>query len=460
METASPLTFLVNALWQVPLVTVVAALAAWLLRHGPAGHRHAVWVAALAAATLAPLASVRTGAPPAARAAVAAGAPAPAMSAKAIAAEPILVPFAARTARVLVIAYGLFLLFRLALLMLAGMRTARIRRAARRCGVPRRVEDTWARCRRAFGLEQVELLASPTAPGPLMAGAWRRSVIVPDALLAETSQDVLTAAIGHELAHAKRHDFSVNLLCELLYIPIAFNPVAWILRRAVQRTREMACDEMVTAQLLDPGAYACSILSLAAAMARPEPPCGNPGCSLGVFDGGGLEARIRGLLGRRAASLPRARLLLAAGLAALAICAVAASGLALSARAQNAALPMLTDASAAQLRAQWLARTQPPIPPPPMPPPPPGYRGPAGARSPLAYQPSSFWEVMAVERSAPHAPARAVMARLKSQGFPTAILRRATDSLDHIVAGPYPDDSRLRDAKARLEALGYQPRRR
>ncbi|HMD71843.1 MAG TPA: M56 family metallopeptidase [Bryobacteraceae bacterium] len=351
METVNLPTFLVNSLWQAPLVTAVAALAAWLMRHGPARYRNAVWMAALVAAVLAPLASLRTVAPKPTpvhpRAAVAvqppmAPAPAPAASPvsgrKALAAEPIMVPFAARTAQLLIAAYCLFLPMRLARLSLAWWRTVRIRHAARQCGVPQPVECAWARCRRTLGVERVELLASPTVPGPLMAGAWRRTVIVPDSLLAETSEDILITALGHEMAHAKRHDFFFNVLCELLYIPISFNPVAWIVRRGIERTREMACDELVTARLLDRRAYARSIVSLAAGMASPR----HPGYTLGVFDGDILEERIRRLVEGRVANLRQARLLLVAGLSALAVCAVVASGLALSARAQGGVRPELT----------------------------------------------------------------------------------------------------------------------
>ena len=62
-----------------------------------------------------------------------------------------------------------------------------------------------------------------------------------------------------------------------------------------------------------------------------------PGYTLGVFDGDILEERIRRLMERPAANLKRARLLLAGGPAALALCAVFASTLALTARAQGAA---------------------------------------------------------------------------------------------------------------------------
>src|SRR5436190_1739719 len=61
METISRslLTFLLNSLWQIPLATAVAALACRLMRNSPASHRHLVWVAALVASVLLPIASMR-----------------------------------------------------------------------------------------------------------------------------------------------------------------------------------------------------------------------------------------------------------------------------------------------------------------------------------------------------------------------------------------------------------------
>ena len=60
METINRdlLTFLMNAAWQVTMAVAVAAGVCWLLRKGPASHRHAVWVAALVASVLLPLASL------------------------------------------------------------------------------------------------------------------------------------------------------------------------------------------------------------------------------------------------------------------------------------------------------------------------------------------------------------------------------------------------------------------
>src|SRR5882724_4619210 len=49
METISRLllTFLLNAGWQIALITAVAAVCAWLLRKTTARYRHLLWVSAL-----------------------------------------------------------------------------------------------------------------------------------------------------------------------------------------------------------------------------------------------------------------------------------------------------------------------------------------------------------------------------------------------------------------------------
>ena len=58
-----------------------------------------------------------------------------------------------------------------------------------------------------FGLSGVRLLSSQRLSSPLMAGVRRSAIILPEALIAETSEDVLTTAVGHEMAHIARRDF-------------------------------------------------------------------------------------------------------------------------------------------------------------------------------------------------------------------------------------------------------------
>lgn len=358
METISRclLTFLLNSLWQIPLAAAVAALACRLMRNGPASHRHAVWAAALLAALLLPLASLRTGESPAGpqyanpftgrEATRAPGRPASAPKPAAPAMASRTVSVAGTPATILVGAYLLFLLFRLARLTWASIRTGQIRQQAQPAAVPLLLENVWTRCQKAFGLTGVRLLSSVQVSGPVAAG---RTIILPASLLPETDENVLTTAVGHEMAHIARRDFAFNLLYEALYLPVSFHPAAWLIHRNIERTREMACDELVTHRLLDAGAYARSIVSIAAGMtALPR-----PGYTLGVFDGDILEERIRRLVERPAANLKRARLLLAGGITALAACAVLASTLALTARAQGGARAAMKQAEAAYNRGDF-----------------------------------------------------------------------------------------------------------
>jgi beta-lactamase regulating signal transducer with metallopeptidase domain len=339
METISRslLTFLLNSLWQIPAIAGVAWLATRLMRNGPATHRHAVWVTALFAAILLPLASVNSGEHES-RMPFSAPHPPEISRSSAVPTAPLAtapstrrtISYAQTTATVLAAGYLLFLLFGMAKLLWAWARTVQIRDTAEIPAPPLLMRRVWDRCQQAFGLYDVELLCSANLPSPAAAGAWRKCIILPSSLFSTTSEEVLTTAIGHEMAHLARHDFGWKVVYELLSLPVAFHPACWLILRGIEETREMACDELVTQKLLDADVYARSIVSIAATMtAIPR-----PGYSLGVFDGDILEQRIRRLLHRPALNLKRARLLLAGGLASLALCVAISSGVALRAQAQ------------------------------------------------------------------------------------------------------------------------------
>ncbi len=338
----SLVTFLLNSTWQIPLIACVAAFACRMMRNNPASHRHAVWVAALASALLLPIASIRRSEPTNApviktsttlpASAVQSTGPAAAWTVKP-APQRWTVSLAATTASVVLACYVLFLLYRVLRFVRAGLRTVRIRRSAKAHPMPPLVEKVWTRCRMAFGLDDVQLLVSENLSTPVVLGTRHSYIILPEALFAETSEDLLATAIGHEMAHIARADFALNVFYEVLSIPIAFHPALEWIRKSIERTRELACDELVTKRLIDRNSYARSIVSLAADMSG----LARPGHTLGVFDGDILEERLRRLLNHPVENLKRARLALAAGLSAVAVCAVIASGLAFSARAQSAA---------------------------------------------------------------------------------------------------------------------------
>ena len=326
METISRslLTFLLNSLWQVPVAVAVAALACRCMRRAPAGHRHVVWVAALAASLLLPMASMRTAPPtPAPQFAASLADDAPSNSAAREAARPTYIPspvpvsrtvsLAATTATILLGGYLLFGLYGLCRLGWASLRTVQIRRAARYIDIPDTLDRVRVRCEDAFGLSGVGLLVSRQVAGPVTAG---RAIVLPESLLAEQRRGRAHHCHRSRNGAHRAARLHCNLLYEVVRLPIGFHPAAWLIHREIERTREMACDELVTERLMDAGTYARSILSIATGMMTLP----RPGYTLGVFDGDILEERIRRLVERPASNFKRARLLLAAGLSALALC--------------------------------------------------------------------------------------------------------------------------------------------
>ena len=168
METVSRylLTFLLNALWQIPIVAVISAPVRRLMRSGPASHRHAICVTALAACLVLPMASIRTSQRGPSMELTVAYAPQPAAAMPAHTsganAAPARTPkpdywtvlFPRDFAAVILWAYVLFLAFRCAMLLRAWLRTAQIRNSAATRPAPPAIERVWTRCLSVFGLHR------------------------------------------------------------------------------------------------------------------------------------------------------------------------------------------------------------------------------------------------------------------------------------------------------------------
>ena len=92
----------------------------------------------------------------------------------------------------------------------------------------------------------VELLEGPPDSAPMTFGAWRPIIVVPPALL--DSPRSLRTVLAHELVHIRRADYSWSLLDQLTAAAFAFHPLVWLLRRGIERCREMSCDTEVLAR--------------------------------------------------------------------------------------------------------------------------------------------------------------------------------------------------------------------
>jgi hypothetical protein len=121
-------------------------------------------------------------------------------------------------------------------------------------------------------------------------------IILPESFYAEELPDeTLISVLGHETAHVARRDYALNLVYEILRIPISFHPLANFIKRQIDRTRELACDEMVTERLVEPRAYAHALVRVADTLASPI----ERAFTLGMFDSDILEERIMKLTQNR-----------------------------------------------------------------------------------------------------------------------------------------------------------------
>jgi len=303
METASrfAIAFVLNAVWQVPLMALAAAAGGRLLPSAVARHR--LLLAALAASVVLPVAGsvASSGARRSAEAGAASAPPGHAEGAVAGARRLGRAP-SRSLAPSPQVANGVGALY-LASLILAAARRGRswrralaLRRTVLAGPLPEAVRVEAERCRRSLDLTRGEVAVrlSPAVGSPVTLGAARAVVLLPTGLAASWRREELAAALGHEMAHVKRRDFAWNAAAELAAVPIAFHPAtAWLLGR-IRQVRELACDALVAERVLEPSAYARALAALARSLA-PAPPY-----TLGVADAGILEERVMSLVTGRA----------------------------------------------------------------------------------------------------------------------------------------------------------------
>src|SRR5262245_40750465 len=319
MNSQWALTFLSNALWQPVVITSAALACDRLMRNFPARQRHNLWVAALALCVLLPLLSASSFLHKEAQPSTPGGViPIQEPSDDS---TPPQAPSALRGffrtrsqtfspppgfAILTLVCFLISLLLHGAKLWRAGEETKALLAGSYRREIPERLALIKRQCQRALGLKGVKLLFSSQITVPITVG--RRSVVLPEALFDSAAPDLLSAAMGHEMAHIKRRDFAFNLCHQLLSMPLAFHPAVVLIKRRISETRELACDEMVTERWLDAPDYARALLRLADSAMVFHPPT----YSLGVFEADILEERIMKLIERKPRLSERARTIILA----------------------------------------------------------------------------------------------------------------------------------------------------
>lgn len=354
MERISPalLNLLLNASWQIAVVAVAAEMSTRLLRGWSARERHRVWVAALLLSIGLPLLNV-------ARPMFQFKQRPATLATQRISATdeiPLIAPIDGagavtpqtnqthsvpqRLAMLIVGAYLAIAMARSAALLRAWWSTRRLLRSTYEIEAEGTVARVVARCVEQTEIGRVRLLASKDVDSPITLGMSPAIVVIPEKLLHEQDEALLTSAIGHELIHIVRNDYILNFIYRMLAIPLSFHPAAWFIQRRIEQTRELRCDEVVTERLLSPTAYARSLVELAGqALQRPAVTV-----AVGITDADILEERIMTMLKKPNHSSAKRVLLLATAALIFALPCIAAAPYALHIDVQqtseSAAIPI------------------------------------------------------------------------------------------------------------------------
>lgn len=123
-------------------------------------------------------------------------------------------------------------------------------------------------CRMLGVTRPPRLLLCSGLRSPMQAGLFRPMVLLPDE---NSGEEVLRAALLHELTHYRRLDLCCKWLAEAAVCVHWFNPLVYVIRRELSRECELSCDESVLGRLDESGrrVYGASLLALARPVSGP-----------------------------------------------------------------------------------------------------------------------------------------------------------------------------------------------
>jgi beta-lactamase regulating signal transducer with metallopeptidase domain len=129
-------------------------------------------------------------------------------------------------------------------------------------------DDLDQRCRaiaERMGIRRSVRLAESARIGvPMTFGALRPLILLPLGLATRLAPDQLDAALAHELAHVRRHDWLLNLIGQVIEALFFYHPCVGWLGRVARTEREHACDDRVIAAGHDRVGYVRTLVELEA----------------------------------------------------------------------------------------------------------------------------------------------------------------------------------------------------
>lgn len=287
------LSYLLNSLWQVPLLLAAGWVAARLVRRVGAAAEHRVWVTVLVLQSVLPAGSAiswqwlrnlivwiaASRSSDEAHVSVVMGSGAGVGG----------VHFPAALLTVIAAAYAIVSAYFAARFAWNWFRLAAIREDAEAIELEGEAALAWAQCSRRFGIDDASIAMSSQVFGPVTMGLSKKLVLLPANMLDGLPEDDLHTVIAHEFAHICRNDFLINLIYEVISLPVSYHPLFWLTRERIMETREMVCDQMA-AEFTGPNEYARSLLRLAALLLEGMPV--RIPHAIGIFDANALERRL------------------------------------------------------------------------------------------------------------------------------------------------------------------------
>jgi TonB family protein len=283
------LSYLLNSLWQVPLVFCAAWLAARALRPLGAPAEHRVWVSALLLQVSLPALSIlslalvasliNNGRSGDAHVSVVMG---PASVSGGVHMSGWLIDTVAS-------AYAASVIYFLARFIWRAHSLAVLRSEAIEIQLAGEAAVHWSRSSTRFGIHDASIAASSRVFGPVTMGLHHKLVLLPASMVSDLPAADLHTIIAHEFAHMQRRDFLKNLLYEWVALPVSYHPVLWLTRERVIESREMICDQ-IAAQSSGKNEYARSLLRLASLLLTGT--SARAPHAIGIFDANEFERRL------------------------------------------------------------------------------------------------------------------------------------------------------------------------
>jgi beta-lactamase regulating signal transducer with metallopeptidase domain len=179
-------------------------------------------------------------------------------------------------------------------------------------------------CTRRMRVSPPEVRESDELAGPVVVG-WLAPVLLWPEGFARCSDNELRAALCHELAHVRRRDYGMNLLCEAAALPLKWHPAAHGVEQRIRATREMACDAMAAEAMESERVYAECLVRLARSILGGGLAI-SESAAAGLSNGNVMEERVMRLMKGKSAMSLRARLMRGAAGAAAMLAAMVVAG--------------------------------------------------------------------------------------------------------------------------------------